>query len=90
MLNNEWRGLIDVIRVRAEREDGSLSIRLPREKGKPISPAESLMITADDAGLTNFDVHLSPVGLFEHDATVPCLSTEAATMGSWITLSPRP
>jgi hypothetical protein len=40
-----------------------------------VSPADSVLITDDNAGLTHYDLNLAPAELFPHDIKVPPLST---------------
>jgi hypothetical protein len=73
--SSEWNSLTDVIRARASRRDGTVEIRLTRENGSAMSPTDSLIITEQSAGLTNFDVHLSAHEEVTYEAEIPFSST---------------
>jgi hypothetical protein len=72
---SEWRGLTDAIRVRVSRPRGQLTITLTIDYAAPISPADSVLITDKNAGLTHYDLNLAPTDLFTHDIKIPPLST---------------
>lgn len=41
----------------------------------PVSPADIVLITEDNAGLSHYDLNLAPTELFPHDVKIPPLST---------------
>jgi hypothetical protein len=75
LTSSEWRGLTDAIRVRVSRPSGQITITLTIDYAAPVSPADSVLITDDNAGLTHYDLNLAPAELFPHDIKVPPLST---------------
>jgi hypothetical protein len=75
LTSTEWRGLTDAVRVRVSRPDGQLNITLTIDYAAPVSPADSLLITEENTGLTHYDLNLAPAELFPHDVRVPPLST---------------
>ena len=66
----EWRGMVDAIRVRVARTTERLTITLAPEDGTPVSPAESMLITEHDIGLSAYDLWLTPAALFPNDAQI--------------------
>lgn len=74
LTTNEWRGLTDTVRVRVNRSDGLLIITLAPDNGAPVSPADCVLITEDNTGLTHYDLHLSPAAMSPVDAKIPLFS----------------
>jgi hypothetical protein len=70
LTSDEWLGLIDTIRVRVSYRDGSVDITLSDQDESPVSVTSSFVITERSTGLTNFDVHLSPLRNVPYDAEV--------------------
>jgi hypothetical protein len=67
---SEWRGLIDMIKVKVIRREGSVEIVLTQEDGSPVSPTDSIIIRDMYDGLTNFEVYVSAREDVSYDAEV--------------------
>jgi hypothetical protein len=68
----EWRGIIDAIRARVNRDDGPVDIELTAEDGSPISPADSIVVSSSlpEHQATEYDVLLTPGDPISFDASI--------------------
>jgi hypothetical protein len=70
--STEWRGIIDAIRARVNRNNGPIDIELTAEDGSPISPADSIVVSLSVPGdqATDYDVLLTAGGPISFDASI--------------------
>jgi hypothetical protein len=66
----EWEGLTDTIRARVVRADGRTQILLGPEDGSPVSPTDSIVITDQPDGMTDFEVLLTRHQGLGYDADI--------------------
>ena len=88
----EWRGFSDTIRARVTKKGSYVDIRLSIEDASPVSPLDSLIITAggETQNVTQYDVILTQDSdQLSYDAKIPASSIagrvfrDAAFMPSW-------
>jgi hypothetical protein len=68
----EWRGMIDAIRARPNRNNGLVDIELTLEDGSPVSPADSIIVSPSlpAHAATEYDALLTTNGQISFEASI--------------------
>jgi len=70
--STEWRGIIDAMRARVNRDNGPVDIELTSEDGSRVSPADSIVVSLSipEHGATEYDVLLTTGAPVSFDASI--------------------